>query len=148
MVAQLVHVWVVLCHDRDGITLLAYDKARLLLSGIAQVYPIVLRKITDSHQSHQTATTQITNIKNQSLRNHAFRIIADDRKIGPRHSTDLKKLVSILQACLVCNAASSHLGYKDTPILTTDDGDAQRFSAFMHNHVPRLLQVRPCRAKT
>lgn len=44
MVAELIHVWVVLGHDRDGVTLLANDEPRLLLGGIAQVYPIVLRE--------------------------------------------------------------------------------------------------------
>lgn len=69
-------------------------------------------------------------------------------KIESRHCSDLKKLVSIHQACLVSNAASSHLGYKDTAILTTDDGDAQRFCAFIHDHIPRLLQVWPFGAQT
>lgn len=59
MVAQLVHVWVVLCHDCYGVTLLTYDKTCLLLSGVTQVYPIILRNITDrkvttSHNSNQT----------------------------------------------------------------------------------------------
>lgn len=69
-------------------------------------------------------------------------------KIERRHSTNLKQLVSILQACLVSNAASGHLGYKDPTILTTDDGDAQRLGTFMHNHIPWLLQVRPFGAQT
>ncbi len=44
MVAELIHVWVVLGHDCDGVTLLANDEPCLLLGGIAQVYPIVLRE--------------------------------------------------------------------------------------------------------
>lgn len=47
MVSQLVHMRVVLCHDRDGVTLLTYDQTGLLLSGITQVYPIILKKIKD-----------------------------------------------------------------------------------------------------
>lgn len=42
MVAELIHVWVVLGHDRDGVTLLANDESCLLFSGIAQVYSIIL----------------------------------------------------------------------------------------------------------
>lgn len=42
MVAQLVHVWVVLGHDGDGITLLPDDEPGLLLSGVPQVYSIIL----------------------------------------------------------------------------------------------------------
>lgn len=44
VVAELIHVWVVLGHDRDGVTLLANDEPCLLLSGIAQIYPIILRE--------------------------------------------------------------------------------------------------------
>lgn len=42
MVAQLVHVWVVLGHDGDGVTLLANDETSLLLRSVPQVYSIVL----------------------------------------------------------------------------------------------------------
>lgn len=44
MVAELIHVWVVLGHDRDGVILLTNDEPCLLLGGIAQVYPIILRE--------------------------------------------------------------------------------------------------------
>lgn len=42
MVAQLVHVWVVLGHNGDGVTLLADDEASLLLRGVPQVDAIIL----------------------------------------------------------------------------------------------------------
>lgn len=42
MVAQLVHVWVVLGHDGDGIALLPDDEAGLLLGGVPQVDSIIL----------------------------------------------------------------------------------------------------------
>lgn len=42
MVAQLVHVWVVLGHDGDGVTLLSDDETSLLLCSIPQVDTIVL----------------------------------------------------------------------------------------------------------
>lgn len=42
MVAQLVHVWVVLSHNGDGVTLLADDQTSLLLCSITQVDAIVL----------------------------------------------------------------------------------------------------------
>lgn len=42
MVAQLVHMWVVLGHNGDGIALLPDDEAGLLLSGVAQVDSIIL----------------------------------------------------------------------------------------------------------
>lgn len=44
MVAQLVHVWVVLCHNGDGVALLADDETSLLLSSVPQVDAIVLIK--------------------------------------------------------------------------------------------------------
>lgn len=44
MVAQLVHVWVVLGHDGDGVTLLADDEASLLLRSVPQVDTIILIK--------------------------------------------------------------------------------------------------------
>lgn len=42
MVAQLVHVWVVLGHNGDGVTLLSDDEASLLLGGVPQVDSIIL----------------------------------------------------------------------------------------------------------
>lgn len=42
MVAQLVHVWVVLGHNGDGIALLSDDEAGLLLGGVPQVDSIIL----------------------------------------------------------------------------------------------------------
>lgn len=42
MVAQLVHVWVVLGHDGDGVALLADDETSLLLRGVPQVDAIIL----------------------------------------------------------------------------------------------------------
>lgn len=42
MVAQLVHVWVVLGHDGDGITLLPNDETSLLLRSVPQVDAIIL----------------------------------------------------------------------------------------------------------
>lgn len=42
VVAQLVHVWVVLGHDGDGIALLPDDEPGLLLRGVPQVYSIIL----------------------------------------------------------------------------------------------------------
>lgn len=44
MVAQLVHVWVVLGHNGDGVTLLADDEAGLLLRSVPQVDTIILIK--------------------------------------------------------------------------------------------------------
>lgn len=44
MVAQLVHVWVVLGHNGDGVTLLADDETSLLLRSIPQVDAIILIK--------------------------------------------------------------------------------------------------------
>lgn len=44
MVPQLVHVWVVLSHDGDGVTLLADDETSLLLRSIPQVNTVVLIK--------------------------------------------------------------------------------------------------------
>lgn len=44
MVAQLVHVRVVLGHDGDGVALLANDEAGLLLGGVAQVDAIILKE--------------------------------------------------------------------------------------------------------
>ena len=44
MVAQLVHVWVVLGHNGDGVTLLADDETSLLLRGVPQVDAIKLIK--------------------------------------------------------------------------------------------------------
>lgn len=44
MVAQLVHVWVVLGHNGDGVTLLANDETSLLLCGVPQVDTIILIK--------------------------------------------------------------------------------------------------------
>lgn len=43
MVSQLVHVWVVLSHDSDGVTLLANDQPSLLLRGVPQVDAIELK---------------------------------------------------------------------------------------------------------
>lgn len=42
VVAQLVHVWVVLGHNGDGIALLSDDEAGLLLGGVPQVDSIIL----------------------------------------------------------------------------------------------------------
>lgn len=42
VVAQLVHVWVVLGHNGDGVTLLSDDEASLLLGGVPQVDSIIL----------------------------------------------------------------------------------------------------------
>lgn len=44
MVPQLVHVWVVLSHDGDGVTLLADDETSLLFRSIPQVNTVVLIK--------------------------------------------------------------------------------------------------------
>lgn len=44
VVAQLVHVWVVLGHYGDGVALLADDEAGLLLRSVPQVDAIVLLK--------------------------------------------------------------------------------------------------------
>lgn len=44
VVAQLVHVRVVLGHDGDGVTLLADDETSLLLRGVAQVDAIILKQ--------------------------------------------------------------------------------------------------------
>lgn len=44
MVAQLVHVRVVLGHDGDGVTLLADDETSLLLCGVAQVDAVILKQ--------------------------------------------------------------------------------------------------------
>ncbi len=44
VVAQLVHVWVVLGHDGDGVTLLADDETSLLLGSVSQVDAIILMK--------------------------------------------------------------------------------------------------------
>lgn len=44
MVAQLVHVWVVLGHDGDSVTLLADDETSLLLCSVPQVDTIILIK--------------------------------------------------------------------------------------------------------
>lgn len=44
MVAQLVHVWVVLGHNGDGVTLLADDETSLLLRSVPQVDAIILIK--------------------------------------------------------------------------------------------------------
>lgn len=49
MVTQLVHVGVVLGHDRDGVALLANDEASLLLCGVPQVYAIILRGRRESY---------------------------------------------------------------------------------------------------
>lgn len=68
MIAQLVHVWVVLCHDRDGVTLLPNDQACLLLGGITQVYPIILRKITEK-------VTKQLHLKSLSVRSKSLQII-------------------------------------------------------------------------
>ena len=42
MAAELVHVWVVLGQDGDGVTLLPDDEPGLLLRGAPQVYAIEL----------------------------------------------------------------------------------------------------------
>lgn len=44
MVAQLVHVWVVLRHNGDGVTLLSNDETSLLLCSVSQVDAIILIK--------------------------------------------------------------------------------------------------------
>lgn len=44
MVAQLVHVGVVLSHNGDGVTLLANDEARLLFCSVPQVDAVELIK--------------------------------------------------------------------------------------------------------
>lgn len=44
MIAQLVHVWVVLGHYGDGVTLLADDETSLLLGSVAQVDTVELVK--------------------------------------------------------------------------------------------------------
>lgn len=44
VVAQLVHVWVVLGHNGDGVTLLANYETGLLLGSIPQVDTIILTK--------------------------------------------------------------------------------------------------------
>lgn len=44
MAAELVHVWVVLGQDGDGVTLLPDDEPGLLLRGTPQVYAIELGK--------------------------------------------------------------------------------------------------------
>ena len=38
------HVWIVLRHDGDGVTLLANDEPSLLLRGVPQVNAIVLQR--------------------------------------------------------------------------------------------------------
>lgn len=45
MAAELVHVWVVLGQDGDGVTLLPDDEPGLLLGGAPQVYTIELGNI-------------------------------------------------------------------------------------------------------
>lgn len=44
VVAQLVHVWVVLGHDGDCIALLANDESSLLFRSISQVDAVELKK--------------------------------------------------------------------------------------------------------
>lgn len=44
MVSQLVHVWVVLGHNGDGVTLLADNETSLLLCSVPQVDAIKLIK--------------------------------------------------------------------------------------------------------
>lgn len=44
VVAQLVHMWVVLGHDGDGVTLLSNDETSLLLCSIPQVDTVELIK--------------------------------------------------------------------------------------------------------
>lgn len=44
MVAELVHVWVVLGHNGDGVTLLSDDETSLLLRSVPQVDTIILIK--------------------------------------------------------------------------------------------------------
>lgn len=55
----------------------------------------------------------------------------------------LEELVAVLQAGLVGDAASRHLGDEDAAVLATDDRDAQRLRPFVNDYVSRFLQVRP-----
>lgn len=50
MVAQLVHVGVVLSHDGDGVTLLADDETSLLLCSVAQVDAVKLKESVRSRR--------------------------------------------------------------------------------------------------
>lgn len=53
----------------------------------------------------------------------------------------LQQLVSILQPCLVGNAASSNFWDKDSSILPADNGDAKRLRTFVDNDITWFLQV-------
>lgn len=44
VVAQLVHVWVVLCQYGDGVTLLPNDESRLLLRGVPEINAVKLKR--------------------------------------------------------------------------------------------------------
>lgn len=44
MIAQLVHVWVVLCQYGDGVTLLPDDESGLLLGGVPEINAVKLRR--------------------------------------------------------------------------------------------------------
>lgn len=44
MVAQLVHVWVVLCQYGDGVALLPDDESRLLLRGVPEINAVKLKR--------------------------------------------------------------------------------------------------------
>lgn len=86
VVAQLVHVWVVLCHDCDGVTLLTYDKTRLLLGGITQVYPIILRQIKHRKVTKQPQLKSPTLSSEQKLciQNHCKWWITSDNLYWPQ----------------------------------------------------------------
>lgn len=51
MIAQLVHVWVVLCQYGDGVTLLPNDESGLLLRGVPEINAVKLQRHRekDSH---------------------------------------------------------------------------------------------------
>lgn len=51
VIAQLVHVWVVLCQYGDGVTLLPDDESGLLLGGVPEINAVKLQRARerDSH---------------------------------------------------------------------------------------------------
>lgn len=124
MIAQLVHVWVVLCQYGDDVTLLPNDESRLLLRGVPEINAVKLKrdKRRDSHVFHFKGSFIF---------------------ISMRFRTHLEQLISKLQVVLLSDAAPCYLGNKNPAILPAHDGDAQRLRPFGDSDTSWLFYVWP-----
>ncbi len=61
VIAQLVHVWVVLCQYGDGVTLLPDDESGLLLGGVPEINAVKLRRARE-RDSHSVLSLTISSV--------------------------------------------------------------------------------------